>query len=117
VLGFDIEVCGRCGGSARIIDCDESYLIKRCFGQRLTWRTSCGIISVTTTIVELIPDVMALLQLIQAARRSLLSTTTGGRSIVADYFSCQWQLETGIRPGQVEHVFAAGMNASRFESI
>ena len=40
------------------------------------------------------------LQLIQAAKRSLLSTTTGGRGIVADYSSCQWQLEIGIRQGQ-----------------
>ena len=43
---------------------------------------------------------MAVLQLIQAMKRSLLSVTTGGRSIVAGYFSCQWQLEIGIRQGQ-----------------
>ena len=71
------------------------------FGSRLTWRTNCGIISGTTTIVELIPDVMARLQLIQASKRSLLSTTSGGRGIVADYLSCQWQLEIEIRQGQV----------------
>jgi len=47
---------------------------------------------------------MARLQLAQAAKKLLLSTTTGGRSIVADYFSYQWQLEIGIRQGQVSKV-------------
>jgi hypothetical protein len=42
---------------------------------------------------------MARLQLIQEVKRSLLSMTNGGRNIVADYFSCQWQLEIGIRQG------------------
>jgi len=42
---------------------------------------------------------MALLRLIQAAKISLLSTTTGGRSIVADYFSCHWQLEVETHHG------------------
>jgi hypothetical protein len=51
-------------------------------------------------VFELIPNVMARLQLIRAAKRSLLSRTAGGRRIVADYFSCQWQLEDGIRHGQ-----------------
>jgi hypothetical protein len=29
-------------------------------------------------------------------------TTTDGKNTVADYFSCRWQLEIGIRQGQVE---------------
>ena len=61
-----------------------------------------GIISGTTTIVELIPDVMARLRWIQASKISLPSTTTGGRSTVAACSSYQWQLEIGIRQGQLE---------------
>ena len=29
-------------------------------------------------------------------------TTTDGKNTVADYFSCRWQLEIGIRQGQVD---------------
>jgi deazaflavin-dependent oxidoreductase (nitroreductase family) len=43
---------------------------------------------------------MARRQLIPTTEGSLLSTTTGGRSIVAIYFSCQWQLEVAIRHEQ-----------------
>jgi hypothetical protein len=46
---------------------------------------------------------VAQFQWIQAPEKSLISTTTDGESIVADYFSCQWQLEIGNRQGQVDN--------------
>jgi hypothetical protein len=52
---------------------------------------------------------MARLQLNRKAATSLISAVTDGKNIVADYFSCQWQLEVGIRHGQVPTRPNAGM--------
>ena len=44
---------------------------------------------------------MAPLRLNWKAATSLISAVTDGKNIVADYFSCQWQLEIEVRQGQV----------------
>jgi hypothetical protein len=45
-------------------------------------------------------DVIYLLFALLATLAKLLRP--GGRSIAAEYFNCQWQLEIGIRQGQLD---------------
>mgnify|MGYP001823045958 FL=1 len=44
---------------------------------------------------------------VQARKKSLTSTAIVGKNIVAACSSCQWQLEVGIRQGQVDGAYCA----------
>jgi hypothetical protein len=61
---------------------------------------------ISTASIDAMLEGMTRLQLIQAEKISLCSTTIGGRSIVGDYFSYQRQLEVRIRQGQEQVSFS-----------
>ena len=77
----------------------ESYLIRLYFGLQLTWRTTCEIISATTTSVGLTLGGKVLLPQNQRAIRSSTSTTTDGKSIVAVCLNYRQRLELRFSSG------------------